>query len=95
MTVDPSILPEVVPTIVGIILATAGVASLYRALRGPSLADRVVALDTIGFIIIGILLVLAIDSGQKSLISIALIAALILFLGTVAFAIYLERRGGE
>jgi multicomponent Na+:H+ antiporter subunit F len=95
MMPEPFMLPEIIPTAVGIILATAGVASLYRALRGPTLADRVVALDTIGFIIIGILLVLAMGSGQKSLISIALIAALILFLGTVAFAIYLERRAGE
>ncbi len=95
MTPDPSVLPEIIPATVSIVLAIAGVASLYRALRGPSLADRVIALDTIGFITIGILLVLAMGSGQKSLISIALIAGLILFLGTVAFAIYLERRAGE
>jgi len=79
MTPDPSVLPEIIPATVSIVLAIAGVASL----------------DTIGFITIGILLVLAMGSGQKSLISIALIAGLILFLGTVAFAIYLERRAGE
>lgn len=68
-------------------------ASLYRLAVGPSLPDRVVALDLLGFLIIGLVGLVAIMTDVQSLLSVALVAALILFLGTAAFAIYLNRRG--
>ena len=68
-------------------------ASLWRLLIGPTLPDRVIALDLIGFLVIGLVCLLAIATDQSALLGVALVAALILFLGTAAFAIYLERRG--
>jgi multicomponent Na+:H+ antiporter subunit F len=68
-------------------------ASLWRLLVGPSLPDRVVALDLLGFLIIGMICLTAVVTDQQPLLSVALVAALILFLGTAAFAIYLQRRG--
>ncbi|GAB4547507.1 MAG: cation:proton antiporter [Phycisphaerales bacterium] len=68
-------------------------ASLYRLIVGPSLPDRVVALDLLGFLVVGLVCLIAIATDVQSLLSVALIAALILFLGTAAFAIYLQRRG--
>ncbi|MEO1129278.1 MAG: monovalent cation/H+ antiporter complex subunit F [Planctomycetota bacterium] len=68
-------------------------ASLYRLMVGPSLPDRVVALDLLGFLVIGLICLVAIATDVKSLLAVALVAALILFLGTAAFAIYLQRRG--
>ncbi|MCL4209102.1 MAG: hypothetical protein HRU76_15270 [Phycisphaeraceae bacterium] len=67
-------------------------ASLWRVVAGPTLADRVVALDLVGFLAVGVLCVFSIVTGNFSLLAVALVAALILFLGTAAFAIYLERR---
>lgn len=64
----------------------------YRFLRGPSLSDRVVALDLLITIGIGIIAVYAILTNQSSFLDIAMILALIAFLGTVAFAYYLEKR---
>ncbi|MGP1272035.1 MAG: monovalent cation/H+ antiporter complex subunit F [Phycisphaerales bacterium] len=70
-------------------------ASLWRAVVGPTLPDRVVALDLIGFLVLGALCVFSIVTQRPSLLFVALIAALILFLGTAAFAIYLDRRGAR
>ncbi|MEM8835521.1 MAG: monovalent cation/H+ antiporter complex subunit F [Planctomycetota bacterium] len=67
--------------------------SLWRLLAGPSLPDRVIALDLIGFMLVGLMCLAAIVTDQQPLLSVALMAGLILFLGTTAFAIYLQRRG--
>jgi multicomponent Na+:H+ antiporter subunit F len=64
----------------------------YRFLLGPSLSDRVVALDLLITIGIGVIAVYAILTDQSSLLDIAMILALIAFLGTVAFSYYLEKR---
>ncbi len=64
-----------------------------RFLKGPSLADRVVALDLIVTIGLAMMAVYAIISEQESFLDIAMIFALIAFLGTVAFSYYLEKRG--
>lgn len=76
----------------GSVFGAALLASLWRVVLGPTLADRVVALDLVGFLAVGVLCVFAIVTEQPSLLAVALVAALILFLGTAAFAIYLERR---
>ncbi|MDF2153842.1 cation:proton antiporter [Vibrio sp. CAU 1672] len=62
------------------------VLSFVRLTRGPTLADRVVALDLIAFLTIGFIAVYTLDSGQKSLLDIAITLGLVAFLGTIAFA---------
>ena len=74
------------------IFAIGIIASLWRVIVGPSLPDRVVALDLLGFLIVAVLCVYAIVTQRPSVLSIALVAGLVLFLGTAAFAIYIERR---
>jgi multicomponent Na+:H+ antiporter subunit F len=73
-------------------LSLAIVLSFVRLFRGPSLADRVVALDFMSSLGIGMMAVYAIATNQAILLDVAIIVALISFLGTVAFAYYLERR---
>lgn len=65
---------------------------VYRLLRGPTLPDRVVALDLLAFLAIGIIAVFAMASNRPVLLSVCIVMALVLFLGTSAFAMYLERR---
>jgi len=72
---------------VGILAAT------WRLVTGPTLPDRVVALDLIGFLVVAILCVASIVTQQPALLFVAVVAGPVLFLGTAAFAIYLERRG--
>jgi len=78
--------------VTGGILGVAALASLIRLMIGPTLADRVVALDLLGFLIIGVFGAYAITAATSSLLAVGLVAALILFLGTTAFAIYVELR---
>ncbi len=64
----------------------------YRFLKGPSISDRVIALDLLITTGIGIIAVYSIVSKQSTFLDIAMILALIAFLGTVAFSYYLEKR---
>lgn len=69
------------------------VLALVRLLRGPSLPDRVIALDLLAFIIIAFIVVYAVHSGEPAFLNVALTMALVAFLGTIAFARFIERRG--
>lgn len=66
--------------------------SFLRLVMGPTLADRVVALDLIAFLSIGFIAVYTLDTGQKSFLDIAVTLALVAFLGTVAFARFIMKR---
>jgi multicomponent Na+:H+ antiporter subunit F len=72
------------------ILGLALILALLRLLRGPSLPDRVVALDLLVSLGIGIVVAQAIHEQQPALLDVAVILALLAFLGTVAFALYVE-----
>jgi multicomponent Na+:H+ antiporter subunit F len=63
-----------------------------RFLKGPSVIDRVVALDLVVTIGIGIISIYSILTETSNFLDIAMILALIAFLGTVAFSYYLEKR---
>jgi multicomponent Na+:H+ antiporter subunit F len=68
------------------------VASL-RVMRGPSLPDRVVALDLVGLLAVSVISVMAIATQQPVLLDAAIALALIAFLSTVAFARFIEWQG--
>jgi multicomponent Na+:H+ antiporter subunit F len=74
------------------ILSISGLLVFIRFLLGPSLSDRVVALDLLITIGIGIIAIYSIVNDNSNFLDIAMILALIAFLGTVAFAYYLEKR---
>lgn len=74
------------------VLSIAMVLLFVRFLLGPSIADRVIALDLLITTGIGIISIYCIISNQPTFLDIAMILALIAFLGTVAFSYYLEKR---
>ncbi|MCK6620753.1 MAG: cation:proton antiporter [Calditrichaceae bacterium] len=78
-----------------LILMAAMFLALYRLVRGPNLPDRVIALDLIATLALGMIVAYAILTGQPVFLNAAVILALIAFLGTVAFAKYIERRMSE
>jgi len=84
---------EVISPIALTMLAFGAVLAFVRLLRGPSLPDRVISLDLIGILIVCVLVVVAGDSGQEAFLDVAMVIALISFVGTVAYARYLEREG--
>jgi multicomponent Na+:H+ antiporter subunit F len=81
--------------VVFVMMTLAMFLAFARLLRGPSLPDRVVALDLIAVISAGFMTIYAIDTGQRVFLDTAIVLALITFLGTVAFAQYLERRARD
>ncbi len=74
-----------------IILVLGLILAFVRLLRGPSLANRVIALDLMTTIGIGIIAAYSVLTNQPVFLDIAIVLALISFLSTVAFAYYLER----
>jgi multicomponent Na+:H+ antiporter subunit F len=63
-----------------------------RLLRGPSLTDRVVALDLITTIGVAMSALYATIHDAPVFLDVAILVALISFVGTIAFARYVERR---
>lgn len=77
------------------ILLTLGlIFTLVRLIAGPTLADRVVALDLLGFVILGFIAANMLRSGETVYLDVLIVVAVVLFLGTIAVARYLERRKG-
>lgn len=72
-------------------LIAALAAALWRIARAESAFDRVVALDLIGGICLCFLVVIAIGFNQAIFLDSAFALAVVSYLGTVAFARYLER----
>jgi multicomponent Na+:H+ antiporter subunit F len=78
--------------IAGIALTLSVLLGVVRLLKGPTLADRVVALDLLAMLGVGIIAAEAIYTDEPVYIDVAIVAALISFLGTVAFARFIEWR---
>jgi multicomponent Na+:H+ antiporter subunit F len=88
MTVYINLFPEIV---LGV-LSLAAVLGFIRLLRGPSLPDRVVAFDLLATVGVGISAVYSMAHDQPVFLDVAVVLALISFVGTVAFARYIEER---
>jgi multicomponent Na+:H+ antiporter subunit F len=65
---------------------------LYRVVRGPSPADRIIAVDILGILIVGVLALIGLFYNQGFFMDIALIWALLSFVASLAFAKALEGR---
>ena len=80
-------------TVSQITLVTLGIALLIafvRVVKGPTLPDRIVAMDLFGVLVVGMIVVLAGWSGVRATLDAAIVIALIGFLGTIAYATYVE-----
>lgn len=74
------------------VLSLSVVLVFIRFIKGPGIVDRVIALDlliTIGIATIGVYSVI---NDHSTFLDIAMILALIAFLGTIAFAYYLQKQ---
>lgn len=63
--------------------------TMIRFILGPSLPDRIISLDLLSSILIGILALYSIVTGVDSTLEVALVLSLVTFLGTMIFANYL------
>ena len=80
-------------TIALLLMCAAFFLTAFRVIRGPTLPDRVVALDMLVSIAIGFIAVLAIRTGFSLYIDIAIALGLVGFLATVAFARFVLSQG--
>jgi multicomponent Na+:H+ antiporter subunit F len=76
-------------------LLVALLAAAWRLLAGPTLADRVVALDLVSMLLVVFLVLFTMVSGVNAYIYAGIGLALVAFLGTVAFAHYVDRTTGD
>ncbi len=74
-----------------VVLGIASFLCLYRAVLGPTVADRVVAINVIGTMTMVILVFFAYIFNHPMYIDVAFVYALISFISTIAIAKYLER----
>ncbi|MGM0377163.1 MAG: monovalent cation/H+ antiporter complex subunit F [Bacteroidota bacterium] len=74
------------------ILSLSLVFPMYRLFKGPSLPDRVVALDQIGLIIMGIMLCEVLYSKEKIILDIVLAVAFVMVFGAMIIARYIYKR---
>lgn len=73
-------------------IVTSLILAFLRLAMGPSLPDRVVALDLVTLLTVGFIITYMILSNEAVYLSAVIVVALVAFLGTVAFARYLEKR---
>lgn len=71
-------------------LAIAMVICLYIIITGPSIPDRVLALDALSFDIIGVIAVLSMLERTKAYLDVILMLGILAFLGTVALSKFIE-----
>jgi multicomponent Na+:H+ antiporter subunit F len=64
---------------------------IYRVIKGPSVPDRVVALDALGINLVGIIGLVSILLDTSAFLEVILLLGILAFIGTVAFSKYLEK----
>ncbi|MCM8801341.1 MAG: cation:proton antiporter [Candidatus Omnitrophica bacterium] len=74
------------------VLFLCGLLCLWRIIRGPTPADRAVAIDILGILILGFCAILGIPTGRDWYIDIGIAWALQSFISTLALAKYIEGR---
>ena len=82
----------IVVQVVNILLLFAFVMAFIRLIKGPSLPDRVIALDLIAALIFGVIVTNSIANNDQIYLDVAIVLALIAFLGTTAYAKFVEKR---
>ncbi|MCR3905977.1 MAG: monovalent cation/H+ antiporter complex subunit F [Tenericutes bacterium] len=72
-----------------VVLVLMSFVALYRAFKGPTAADRIVAINIIATKVTTIIVLIALVTKQSSYVNVALIYAMIGFLATIGVAKYL------
>jgi len=70
-------------------IALSGVC-LYRIIRGPSIPDRMVAIDIFGILVVGICAILSIQTERSFILDIGIAWIILSFIGTLTLAKYLS-----
>lgn len=74
-----------------VILTCAVLLNIYRVVKGPSSADRVQALDSIGINLIAGIAIFSVYMNTHAFFELILLIGILSFIGTIAFARFIER----
>lgn len=91
----PELMVSFATILATVVLSAAFLLTVYRVVVGPTLPDRIVALDMLVGIAIGFIAVIAIRTGFTLYVDIAIALGLVGFLATVAFARFVLSRGPD
>ena len=72
-------------------LAISLLITVVRLVKGPTLPDRVVAMDLVGVLVVSLIVVLAASTGVQATLDAAIVIALVAFVATVAYGTYVEQ----
>lgn len=82
---------ETMMTISLVLFSTTIAIAVIRIILGPSMPDRVIALDMIGVNLIAMIAVVSIMLKTKAFLEVILILGILSFIGTIAFSKFIER----
>ncbi len=82
---------ETMMTISLVLFSTTIAIAVIRIILGPSMPDRVIALDMIGVNLIAVIAVVSIMLKTKAFLEVILILGILSFIGTIAFSKFIER----
>jgi len=74
-----------------VVICLSMIAVIYRMVKGPSVSDRVVALDSLGVSLISLIGLFSILVETSFFLEIILLLAILSFIGTVAFSKFIEK----
>ncbi len=83
-----------VVTAVQVVLGVGAGLALVRAVRGPNLVDRIVALDLVLLLLAGGLAAHGARTGSELYVAVLIVVALVAFASTVVVARFIEWRDG-
>lgn len=64
---------------------------LYRVIKGPTIADRMVGIDIMGILVVGIAAIIALQTDRMFVLDIGIAWIILSFIGTLTLAKYLGR----
>ncbi|WHY86688.1 Na(+)/H(+) antiporter subunit F1 [Neobacillus novalis] len=72
-------------------IALAMLGFIYRAIIGPTIPDRVIALDALGINLVALTALISIVLDTNAFLDVILLIGILAFIGTVAFSKFLEK----
>lgn len=72
-------------------IALAMLGFIYRAIKGPTIPDRVIALDALGINLVALTALISIGLDTNAFLEVILLIGILAFIGTVAFSKFLEK----
>lgn len=73
------------------VLSLSLIVALYRLITGPSLQDRILALDSVSYTLVGMVAVISILMDTQAYLDIILLIGILAFLSTISFCRFVER----